>query len=149
MFRASHGRWLCNSWCDKLTRGRRRGITKAGNCGRIRFVTMTADILPDDVASLRALVLATRAERDRSAGQIERLRHIIRELRRARFGRRSEKLDADRLQRVLEEHKTTALRDEATQDVKLIAPRGLVALSSASESLCRPDTDSSDSERAR
>jgi hypothetical protein len=31
------------------------------------------------VASLRALVLAARAERDRFAGQVERLRHIIRE----------------------------------------------------------------------
>jgi hypothetical protein len=115
MFRASDGQWRCNSWCDKLTRGRRREITKAGNCGRIRFVTMTADILPDDMASPRALVLATRAERDRFAGQIERLRHIIRELRRARFGRRSEKFDADQLQLVLEEQETAAARDEATQ----------------------------------
>ena len=114
MFRASDGQWRCNSWCDKLTRGRRREITKAGNCGRIRFVTMTADILPDDVASLRALGLATRAECDRFAGQIERLRHIIREQRRA-LGRRSEKLDADQLQLVLEEQETAAARDEATQ----------------------------------
>jgi hypothetical protein len=56
------------------------GITKAGNCGRIQLVTVTADTLPDDVQSLRALVLATWAERDRFAGQIERLRHIICEL---------------------------------------------------------------------
>jgi transposase len=106
-----------------LTRGRRRGITKAGNCGRIRFVTMTADTLPDDVKSLRALVLAARAERDRFADQIARLRHIIRELQRARFGRRSEKLDADQLQLVLEEQETAAARDEATQEKRGAAPR--------------------------
>ena len=91
MFRASDVRWRRNSRCDKLTRGQRRGITKAGICGGITLVTTTADTLPDDVESLRALVLAARAERDRLADQIGRLRHIIRELR--SFGKDRDLLD--------------------------------------------------------
>ena len=80
---------------------------------------MTADILSDDVASLRALLLATRAEHDWFAGQIARLRHIIRELRRARFGRRSEKLDADQRARGAGDGRRPGRGDT---DVKLIAP---------------------------
>ena len=60
---------------------------------------------PDEVAALRALVLVARAERDTEraekarlieerdqlAGQNDRLRHLIRQLQRMQFGRRSEK----------------------------------------------------------
>lgn len=44
-----------------------------------------------------------RAERDHALEQIERLRHLLRELQRAHFGRRSERLDPDQLQLALEE----------------------------------------------
>ena len=47
--------------------------------------------LPDDVATLKALLLAERAAAATLAGQNERLRAIVKELQRALFGRRSEK----------------------------------------------------------
>lgn len=60
--------------------------------------------LPSDTSILHALVrdMAAALEADRSQlgeakGEIERLKTIIRELQRARFGRRSEQLDADQL----------------------------------------------------
>src|SRR3954454_24967898 len=63
--------------------------------------------LPNDVAALRAMLAAAWAERDAEraekvrltaecdqlAGQNDRLRHLIRQLQRLQFGRRSEKLD--------------------------------------------------------
>ena len=71
------------------------------------------DTLPDNIAALRALVLTAWAERDAErtqkgrlieerdqlAGQNERLRQLLRQLQRLQFGRRSEKLDPDQLNR--------------------------------------------------
>jgi transposase len=69
-----------------------------------------AGSLPDDIDALRALVRsalverdAARAERDHAVEQIDRLRHLLKELQRARFGRSSERLDPDQLQLALEE----------------------------------------------
>ena len=53
-------------------------------------------MLPDDPGLLKAMVLAERAES-------ERLRQIIRELQRHRFGRRAESLPEDQLLLGLEE----------------------------------------------
>jgi len=67
--------------------------------------------LPNDVAALRAMLVAAWAERDAEraetarlaaacdqlASQNDRLRHLIRQLQRLQFGRRSEKLDPDQL----------------------------------------------------
>jgi transposase len=65
--------------------------------------------LPNDVAALRAMLIEVRAERDAEraekaqlAAQNDRLRHLIRQLQRLRFGRRSEKLDPDQLNLALE-----------------------------------------------
>ena len=67
-------------------------------------MSTTADTFPDDVAALRVMLLEARAERDaahaenaRLAAQNDRLRHLIRQLQRLQFGRRSEKLDPDQL----------------------------------------------------
>ena len=46
---------------------------------------MPSDTLPDDLATLKAMLLAERYER-------ERLRQIIKELQRHRFGRKAETL---------------------------------------------------------
>ena len=54
------------------------------------------EILPDDPDLLKAMVLAERAES-------ERLRQIIKELQRHRFGRRAETLPEEQLQLGLEE----------------------------------------------
>ena len=55
-----------------------------------------ADALPDDPGLLKAMLIAERAES-------ERLRQIIRELQRHRFGRRAESLPEDQLLLALEE----------------------------------------------
>jgi transposase len=62
-----------------------------------------ASELPGDVESLQALVLSLRAERDAASDENDRLRAIIRELQRARFGRRSERLSDDQLDLGLED----------------------------------------------
>jgi transposase len=59
-------------------------------------VTLSAATLPDDPCLLKAMLLAERAES-------ERLRQIIRELQRHRFGRRAESLPEEQLQFALEE----------------------------------------------
>jgi hypothetical protein len=60
--------------------------------------------LPDDVATLTALLLAERATAARLAGHNEQLRAIVKELQRALFGRRSEKAaHPDQLQLALED----------------------------------------------
>ena len=83
----------------------------------MRPVSELADPLPDDIEALRAVVrgaLATRAaalaerdaaiaERDRLAERNGRLLHLLNQLRRAQFGRSSEKLDPDQLQLALED----------------------------------------------
>lgn len=59
-------------------------------------MTAPAESLPDDPTQLKAMLAAREAE-------IERLRQIIKELQRHRFGRRAETLPADQLQLALEE----------------------------------------------
>ncbi len=67
---------------------------------------MPAAALPDDPAMLKAMLLAERAES-------ERLRHLIKELQRHRFGRRAESLPEDQLQLALEEAEQAAAAGEA------------------------------------
>ena len=70
----------------------------------------TASQLPSDIEALHALVAAACAERDaaiaerdQALSQNDRLRHLLRQLQRAQFGRRSEKLDPDQLGLALED----------------------------------------------
>jgi transposase len=78
--------------------------------------------LPDDVATLKALLLVERATAAKLAGHNEQLRGLIKELRRALFGRRSEKADhPDPLQLALEDLEQ-ALADTEVQDEKTNAP---------------------------
>jgi transposase len=65
--------------------------------------------LPVDTETLQALLVAARAERDAAIAerdevlsQNDRLRHLLRQLQRLQFGRRSEKLDPDQLGLALE-----------------------------------------------
>jgi transposase len=92
---------------------------------------MTADalppLLPDDIGALRALILAERAEREQLAQRnaqlaervaiVERvntkLEHIVAELRRAQFGRRSERITDDQLALALDELETAAAKANA------------------------------------
>jgi transposase len=88
------------------------------------------ETLPENIAALRALVLAAwgereaeRAEkarlveeRDQLAGQNDRLRQLIRQLQRMHFGRRSEKLDPDQLNLALEDLEQAVAAGEAEQE---------------------------------
>jgi transposase len=99
-------------------------------------VSERADSLPNDLDTLQALVRRTlderdaviverdtaRAERDRVIDQNDRLRHLLRQLQRARFGRSSEKLDPDQLQLALEDIEQELARGEA-EEQKSAAPK--------------------------
>src|SRR3954449_1750272 len=56
------------------------------------------------------------SERDAAQAEIEKLRLLIRQLQRGRFGRRSEKLDPDQLQLGLEDLEQAAAAAEAAQE---------------------------------
>src|SRR5918993_2400325 len=56
------------------------------------------------------------AERDAAQAELEKLRLLIRQLQRGRFGRRSERLDPDQLQLGLEDLEQTAAAAEAAQE---------------------------------
>src|ERR671913_14883 len=68
------------------------------------------------LVSLQAKHDAALAERDAAEAEIEKLRLLIRQLQRGRFGRRSEKLDPDQLQLGLEDLEQTAAAAEAAQE---------------------------------
>src|SRR4051812_22917046 len=86
-------------------------------------MTSASEPLPNDVAALRAMLVAAWAERDAEraekvqlAAQNNRLRHLIRQLQRLQFGRRSEKLDPDQLNLALEDIQQAVAETEAEQE---------------------------------
>jgi transposase len=83
----------------------------------------TADTLPEDAPSLRALALSLLAERDELTRRVEAMRHIIGQFQRVQFGRHSEKLDPDQLSLALEEREIAAARDAAVAEKQEKAPR--------------------------
>jgi transposase len=90
-------------------------------------IRAAADDLPDDAASLRALLLTTLAERDHAiaerdmaaaerdalVAQNDRLRHLLLKLKRMQFGARSERLPEEQLQLGLEDLEAAIARGEA------------------------------------
>lgn len=81
--------------------------------------------LPDDIAALKALVTTERTARkaaeeraDSEREGRERLERLLQELRRALYGRRSEKIDADQLQLALEDIETALAVIDAEGDAK-------------------------------
>lgn len=86
--------------------------------------------LPNDNAVLRAMLVAAWAERDAEraekvqlvaerdqlAAQNDRLRHLLRQLQRMQFGRRSERLDPDQLNLALEDLEQAVAETEAQQE---------------------------------
>jgi transposase len=79
-------------------------------------MTALADSLPEDPSTLKAMLLAERA-------QNERLRQIIKELQRHRFGRRAETLPEDQMLLGLEEVEQVAANDEAETEAANLAER--------------------------
>jgi transposase len=92
--------------------------------------------LPDNTEALCALVMAARAEcdaerlakieviaeRDWLKSRVERLEHLVREFQRARFGRKSEKLDPDQLKLALEDLEQAIAEFEAEEEKKSKVP---------------------------
>jgi transposase len=72
-------------------------------------VSVQADALPDDPGLLKAMLIAERIES-------ERLRQIIREFQRHRFGRRAESLPEDQLQLALEDTEQEAASGQAESE---------------------------------
>ena len=75
------------------------------------LVSAPADALPDDPGLLKAMLIAERIES-------ERLRQIIREFQRHRFGRRAESLPEDQLQLALEDTEQEAASGQAASEQK-------------------------------
>jgi transposase len=91
---------------------------------------MPTDALPDDVDTLRAMVSRLSSERDvaieecrRVREQNDRLHHLLRQLQRAQFGRRSERLDPEQIQLALEDIETTIAEQDAEADKKETAEK--------------------------
>ena len=109
-----------------------------------RAMTDVSNILPNDIDALRALIATARAdhaavvsernviiaerdaiisernvitaERDQLAARNQRLEAIIAEIRRAHFGRKSERINDDQLALALEELETTFAKAEAAEE---------------------------------
>ena len=103
------------------------------------MITALPELLPCDPGALRAMILAERAgkqllieERDRLAAERdaivlerdelnaanEKLHHLIAQLRRAQFGRKSERLSEDQLNLALEDLETASAKAEAEEEKK-------------------------------
>ena len=78
-------------------------------------MTVLAQPLPDDPEALKAMLLVERAAH---AAETERLKQIIKELQRHRFGRRAESLPIDQLELALEEVQQAEADDEAAAEAK-------------------------------
>jgi hypothetical protein len=87
----------CDAWCN-------------------RIMATTADTLPDDPGTLKAMLLAERA-------RAARLEQIIKELQRHRFGRRAETLPEDQLLLGLEEVEQVEASSDAATDAANAAER--------------------------
>ncbi len=86
---------------------------------------MPIDALPDDLDALRALVSSLSSERDAAIEECRRVReqndqlhHLLRQLQRAQFGRRSERLDREQMQLALEDIETSIAEQDAQEDKK-------------------------------
>jgi transposase len=107
--------------------GAQSALEDASESVLARSMTTTADALPDDIGALCALILAERAERLAERGEREQLaeriailerlntqlEYIVAELRRAHFGRKSERITDEQLALALDELETAAAKAEA------------------------------------
>src|SRR5438093_1462502 len=114
--------------CDLLNQDCVLGITNARESDS--SIVMPIDALPNDLDALRALVSSLSSERDaaieecrRVTEQNDRLHHLLRQLQRAQFGRRSERLDRDQMQLALEDIETTIAEQDAEADKKEAAEK--------------------------
>src|SRR5690349_23368937 len=83
---------------------------------RLRELTEVVDQQNATIAVLRIERDIVRSEHEAAQAEIEKLRLLIRQLQRNRFGRRSERLDPDQLQLGLEDLEQTVAANEAAQE---------------------------------
>jgi transposase len=100
-------------------------ITSTRESDSVLRVSESTDQLPTDIEALQALLVATRAERDaalaerdQAQSRNDRLQHLLRQLQRAQFGRRSEKLDPEQLALAFEDIEQAIAGSEAEDDKK-------------------------------
>src|SRR6204780_404627 len=79
-------------------------------------VSAAANQPPPDIDALEARLAAALAERDAALRQNDRLAHLLRQLQRMQFGRRSEKLDPDQFSLALEDIEQVVAAREAAAD---------------------------------
>lgn len=72
--------------------------------------------LPDDIAALKAMLIASEARNQRKDERIERLEKLVAAFRQAAFGRRSEKSDPDQFELALEDLETAIATIHAEED---------------------------------
>jgi transposase len=89
---------------------------------------MPIDPLPDDVDALRTLVSQLSSERDTAVAenrrlieQNDKLRHLLKKLQNAQFGKKSERLDHDQLQLAMEDLETAAAKQDTEEEKKQAA----------------------------
>jgi transposase len=100
-------------------------ITKTHESDSVLHVSEIEPQLPTDIEALHAQLAAAHAERDATIAerdqallQNDRMRHLPRQLQRAQFGRRSEKLDPEQLLLALEDIEQAIAANEAEDDKK-------------------------------
>lgn len=72
--------------------------------------------LPDDIAALKAMLVASEARNLRKDERIERLEKLVAAFRQAAFGRKSEKIDPDQFELALEDLETAIAEVHAEED---------------------------------
>ena len=97
-------------------------VTSAREFASVLRVSESADQLPTDVAVLQARLATALAERDaaiterdQALSQNDRLAHLLQQLQRMQFGRRSEKLDPDQLNLAFEDIEQAVAATEAAR----------------------------------
>lgn len=83
---------------------------------------LNAANLPDDIAALKAMLIAATAREVRKDERIERLERLVAAFKQAAFGRRSEKADPDQFDLALEDLETTIAAVQAEDEAD--APAG-------------------------
>ncbi len=98
-------------------------VTSARKSDFLWRVSESANQPPTDIAELQAQLAAALvdrdaaiAARDEALSQIDRLQHLLRQLQRMQFGRRSEKLDPDQLALAFEDVEQAIAAGQAAED---------------------------------
>jgi transposase len=109
--------WEGNGLCLFTKRIDRAGRESSWSPTRTKVesgMRLDLDNLPSDMALLHGLLRDMAAVVEHRDGEIERLQTIIKQLQRAQFGRRSERLDPDQLALALEDLDSDIGRAEAS-----------------------------------